>query len=191
MPEGDAELLSACVRGEPRAWSRLVDRYSALVYSIPRKQGLPESDCDDVFQTVFSSLLTHIGSIRDAASLPKWLITSTRRECWRVARARAPVALPDDPPDAAVSEAETMETLERRQIVRESLRELGGSCERLLRALFASRAERSYADIARELGLPVGSIGPTRARCLSKLMEILGRRLGDENGAESQDTLRI
>jgi RNA polymerase sigma factor (sigma-70 family) len=169
----DAELVERCLSGDSRAWDTVVTRYAGLVYSVPRRYRLPDDLCEDVFQSVFESLIRSLESIRDAQGLAKWLLTTAHRECWRTIRAARPAldeealaGIPvNEPPD------ERLENWERRHRVHLALTRLGGPCERLLRALFLGRHERSYERIAEELGIPVGSIGPTRARCLRKLVE--------------------
>src|SRR5262245_28844512 len=82
----DAELVRLALERDERAWRVLVDRFSRLVYSIPRRSGLPADACDDVFQNVFAIIHKELKSLRDVVSLPKWIITTTTRETWRVGR---------------------------------------------------------------------------------------------------------
>jgi RNA polymerase sigma factor (sigma-70 family) len=182
----DATLLAAVARGDARAAGVLVERYQALVYSIPARYRLPPDVRDDVFQSVFLALVRSAASLRDAQSLPKWLITTTARECWRQAAQRGQgtgrghadtgdgaatgdldAAARDELPEAEVVRFEEQHRLHA------ALARLGGRCEALLRALFLDRAQPAYGEIARRLGMPIGSIGPIRARCLKKLAEFL------------------
>jgi len=174
----DDELIHRCRLGDASAWELLVGRYSALVYSIPRRYGLPTGDCDDVHQAVFAALVTGIGSIQRTTALPKWLMTSAHRECWRISRARSRTVNTDtdfvsvsDPHDSTVAEVEQAE------LVRLGLAELGGKCQQLLQMCFGELAEPDYQTISRLLGVPMGSIGPSKQRCMAKLAEIL-KRLG-------------
>ncbi len=175
----DSELVARSLAGDDRAWRELVDRYKRLVYSIPRRYRLPDDQCDDVFQSVFASLLRHLSKVRDAESLPKWMITTTYRECWRQARENkaAPGTLDSarsaDAPDPAAPPDAQAEHWERQHLVDQALRRLGGRCEKLLRAIFLDPSRPSYTTISERLGMPVGSIGPVRARCLAKLLELL------------------
>ena len=171
---GDADLIQACLDGEAAAWEELVRRYERLVYSIPRRYGLDRQLSEDVFQEVFAILLRRLAGIRNRAGLPKWLITTTHRMCRQVARRAGPTGVGhpemidvDAPPDA--------ESLrwEKQQLVRSSLRRLGGRCEQLLTLMYMAPGQVSYEAIADQLDMPLGSIGPTRARCLAKLMAIL------------------
>jgi RNA polymerase sigma factor (sigma-70 family) len=177
----DAALLNACREGNQGAWDSLVERYGRMVYSIPRRLGLSAEDADDVFQTVFSTLLKHLDTIADPASLPYWLMTTTRRESWRVGRQNGRFT---DLDESALDDREpvgaAVEQYERDLIVRDAMERLDTRCRRLLTALFLDPSEQSYQSIAEEFGMPVGSIGPTRARCLRKVQTIL-RDLGMES----------
>lgn len=178
----DGQLIEACLKGDQNAWESLVNRYSRLIYSIPFKYGLSEDDAGDVFQSVCLILLEKLGSLRDHSRLSAWLITTTTRECWSVSQKRAkqrdrtvqseePAELDvrdDGPPpdDLALM-------LERQQVIREGVTRLPARCQKLIWYLFYRKAETSYSDITRQLGIPEGSIGPTRARCLDKLRRVL------------------
>lgn len=172
----DPELLKACQRGEQAAWDQLVEDYGRLIYSIPRRYGLNDADSDDVFAAVWATVFKSLDSLRDDAKLSAWLITTTHRECWRVGKKRGTYQqLNDVMPDVSEPDESKAEQWERQHMVRRALRELGGRCEELLTALFLDRggAEANYTAIAKNIGMPVGSIGPTRARCFEKLKAIL------------------
>lgn len=167
-------LLQNCRAGNAHAWETLVERFSRLVYSIPRRFGLSSSDADDVHQAVFLSLFRHLDRLEDAASLPAWLITSAHRETWRVGkRAGKYPTLDVQMTDVSAPDPQLAAAWERQHLVRQALESLGGACEQLLRALFLDTGEESYEAIAERLGMAIGSIGPTRARCLRKLEAIL------------------
>lgn len=176
MYRSDPALIAACLDGRKEAWDSLVERYGRLVYSIPRRYGLSEADADDVFQNVFLTLYRSLPKLRDQTRLSAWLITTAHRECWRIGKRR------DDYPDLDqvmedVSEPSRDRLIEweRQHLVQEGLKLLGGLCEQLLRALFMDTANPSYEVIAKRLGIRVGSIGPTRARCFQKLERVLAR----------------
>lgn len=177
----DPKLVQAALRGEQRAWDQIVDRYARLVYSIPRRYGFTEHDAEDVFQQVFIILFRKLGTLADQEKLSSWLITTTHRECWRVGKRSREMASMSEERIADVGQPDADEAVawEQQQLVREGLQRLGGRCEALLRALFLSQGEPSYEAIAAELGMKVGSIGPTRARCFEKLETIL-REMGME-----------
>ncbi len=174
MHRSDPELLKACQRGDQAAWDQLVDHYGRLIYSIPRRYGLSEADADDVFASVWATVFKSLDSLRDDTKLSAWLITTAHRECWRVGKKRGTYHQLDQAmPDISSPSDAHAEKWERQHIVRTGLRELGGRCEELLTALFLEPGEPSYDAIAQRIGMPVGSIGPTRARCFQKLQSIL------------------
>ncbi len=171
----DAALVAACLAGDQHAWEAVVDRYGRLVYSIPRRAGLSEADADDVFQTVFSTLLRALPGLRDQARLSSWLITTTRRESWRVsARVRTGgVELDEAISDRDEPPIDDIVRWEREQAVREAMARLDPKCRDLLAALFLDPEPAAYGVIAKRFGMAVGSIGPTRARCFRKLEPLL------------------
>ncbi len=171
----DAVLVERARAGDERAWRLLVDRYAGLVYSVPRRHRLGNDQCDDVFQVTFTSLWRNLDRLRDPATLPKWLITTAYRESLRVRRTGA-VGAGDpsvDREDAAPAPETDLVRGERQHALHLALTRLGGKCEPLLRALFLDPLEPNYQAISQRLGMPVGSIGPVRARCLRKLLELL------------------
>jgi RNA polymerase sigma factor (sigma-70 family) len=168
-----AALVAAAVDGDQVAWDALVSRYGGLVWSIARSHRLGPADAADVSQTVWLRLVEHLRTLRDPEHVGGWLATTTRHECLRVIR-RAGRELPND--DAAVeipiSPDESPEWLvlsdESRRLVWLALTRLSQRCQTLLRALSAA-PDASYAEIAAALDMPIGSIGPTRMRCLEHL----------------------
>ena len=186
--QSDGELLAACANREAWAWDALVDRYAGLVYSVALRAGLAEDDAADVFQTVFATLLEHLQNIRAPQGLAAWLITTTKREAWRVAR-RAQREPPASEVVGTLAAAAAWQRGARpeerawadRALIAEALQEIGERCRRLLTLLYLEPGEPSYDEISARLKMPVGSIGPTRARCLAKMREIL-RRMGMDEG---------
>jgi RNA polymerase sigma factor (sigma-70 family) len=179
----DPDLLRRSIDGDQRAWAELVHKYRRLVYSVPLAGGLPPDGCDDVFQAVFLALVRNLTALKDGQALPKWLVTTATRESWRWARrARRNVALPEASDVTAESTSELVERLELQDRVQRGLDELGGKCERLLRMLFVSTPTPSYQDISHQLDIPLGSIGPTRNRCLTKLLTTLDPSLAEDSG---------
>ena len=171
----DADLLALCGQSDALAWRELVRRYRRLAYGIPRAMGLQPTDADEVFQQTFAELYRRLGAIREPAKVEAWLVTASRRASLRLLadrRRRARLAetagmrecLPAEFPDPAVA----MERLRQGERVLRAVESLGEPCASLLIGLF-SAAPRSYAELARELRLAVGSLGPTRARCLHRL----------------------
>lgn len=170
----DADVLTASVAGDDAAWAELVARYGRLVVSVPRRYGLGREACEDIFQEVFAILVRQLPGIRRRTGLPKWFITTTHRVCrqWFKQLKHAAgdgselLSGREPPPDLLVH-------WERQQMVRQALRRLGGHCEQLLLALYTEQGVASYEEVAAKLDMPEGSIGPARARCLRKLLEIM------------------
>ncbi|GEM_PF-93601 len=169
------DLVTRAGQGDEQAWDTLVERYAPLLWSICRRHRLDNADAEDVGQSVWLQLLDQLDKIRDPAALPGWLATVTRRKCLRVlGAARGPLtaghtldaeALPDE--RAGTAEQELL-AAERHAALREAFQDLPPSGQRLLHLLFED-PPLPYAEISARLGIPVGSIGPTRRRCLDKL----------------------
>ena len=175
----DSELIDACLKGTGQAWEALLVRYQRLIYSIPLRYGLPEHDANDIFQNVSLLLLENLARLRDRKRLGAWLVITTRRECWRMFHQHRQVSLDpetlylhEQTPDSQRSEDDFL-ALESQALVRGALGILDAPCQQLLTQLFYAEPRPSYTEIASALALPEGSIGPTRARCLEKLMKIL------------------
>jgi len=183
----DADLVQACLDGDAAAWDEVLRRFGRLIYSIPRRYGFSDADADDVFQVVLTILFRKLDTIRDRDRLSAWLIRTTHRECYRIGKQSGRYAeLDRDIEDVNEPTDEDAELWERRHLVHQGLRRLGGRCEQLLTALFVTPGQPNYETIARQLDMRVGSIGPTRARCFEKLEKILvelGLAAGDVPGA--------
>ncbi len=184
MHQSDPRLVSACLDGDERAWTELVERYERLVYSITRRYGLDDADGGDVFQSVFLLLFRNLARLKDHTRVSSWLITTTHRECWRIGKrsGRAP-HLDEMIEDVGAPDADAAARWEQQHLVRLGLERLGGRCEELLRALFLAGSDVKYEVIAEQLDMKVGSVGPTRARCFEKLEKIL-REMGLETPAD-------
>ena len=184
VPEQDASALNvaALVRraaeGDHGAWERLVDQYARLIWAITRDFKLGESDAADVFQATWLRLLEHIDRLEQPARVGSWLAATARNECLRSMASRKRIMLVQDGATlkddvAGVSEVdEKLLAEERAQAVRDALSCLPWRWRRLVEMLMAD-PPASYAEISDQLGLPVGSIGPTRGRCLEKLRVLL------------------
>ena len=183
LPGADEQLLAACLRGDPAAWDSLVDRYAALIYSIPLKYGFREADAADVFQSVCVTLLEKLGTVREPRGLAAWIITTTSRQCLalgqrqtrernRTADRQVPTEIEAAAPDP-LPEEEVL-ALERQYAVRAAINQLPPKCRGLIEALFSDAHEQtSYQQLSNRLGVPMNSLGPTRARCLSRLRHLL------------------
>ena len=184
----DTDLIAACLKGEQTAWDSLIGRYIALIYSVCIKTGLSGADAEDVAQDVCVILIDHLGDLRDNAKLSSWLISTTRREAWRFQRRKGMTPATDlgdgewameaaeavHAPAADTPEAAFL-ALEEQQIVRLGLEKLPDRCRRMLTLLYGVEEPPSYTEIAAEFSIPVGSIGPTRARCLQQLKKLLAQ----------------
>jgi RNA polymerase sigma factor (sigma-70 family) len=173
-----ALLVGNAADGDLQAWERLVHQYARLIWSITVEFKLGESDAADVVQTTWLRLLEHIHRLEYPERVGSWLAATARHECLRCVAARKRVVLGHDDSDIAgalVHEGEIDERLladESAQVVREALSRLPRRWQRLLELLMAD-PPASYAEISDQLGLPVGSIGPTRGRCLAQLRALL------------------
>jgi RNA polymerase sigma factor (sigma-70 family) len=166
----DQSLLQACRRGDARAWQQILDRYERLVYSIPLNFGLRHSDADDVAQTTFTALLKSLDSIQDEERLGAWLATVARRQTWKLVERRRRES-PDDHAslDRISTDDDARAAVERLEWLHQGLALMEPRCRDLLSALYLDDSEPAYTEVAEKFGVPVGSIGPTRARCLQKL----------------------
>jgi RNA polymerase sigma factor (sigma-70 family) len=175
----DHALIDACVQGDAAAWGRFVDCYGRLVYNIPHRLGLAPDACDDVFQSTFAVILRELPNVRDRSSLPKWLMTIAHHESCRWLRQhRRPGRVPPPSGSATLEPAdEDLQHLELRHLVHEAFEQLDARCRELLGALFLSPSEPAYQEVSQRLNMPVGAIGPTRSRCLKKLLALLGDAL--------------
>ena len=169
------DLVTRASTGDKQAWDALVERYAPLIWSICGKYRLSRADAEDVGQNVWLRLAGQLDKIRDPAALPGWLATTTSRECGRVLRtARGPHVpvhaldagnLADQQAGAADQE---ILAAERHTALREALTRLPPVGQQLI-ALLIADPPVPYAEISAKLGIPVGSIGPSRRRCLDKL----------------------
>jgi RNA polymerase sigma factor (sigma-70 family) len=182
-----AELVDAARAGCPGAWREVVARFDTGLHAIARGYGLDAASVDDAVQQTWLATVTHLAALREPAALAGWLRRILHRECLRaagrnhrevpVAEQRlgdpvspAQVALRPDPPQPPEEEAIRHEQL---AALRDAVRRRLSAREQELWALLADAAEPSYGEISRRLGLPIGSIGPTRARCIAKLRPLL------------------
>jgi RNA polymerase sigma factor (sigma-70 family) len=184
--DDDAELVRRCRAGEAAAWAVLVGRYQRLVYAIVMRIGLDEHGAADVFQTVFARLLEHLPRIADPQRLQAWIVTTAKREALlqrqRAQRAvsmtstddESPGGAPDwDLPDESALPEQALDELQQLARLRQGMDLLDARCRNLLKRLFEPDDRPDYGAVAQDLGMPVGSIGPTRARCLDKLRKLM------------------
>jgi RNA polymerase sigma factor (sigma-70 family) len=180
----DTRLVKECLRGNQEAWSSLIDKYKALIYSIPVKYSLPPQEAADVFQSTCMELLARLPELREPRALPKWLMQVAHHECYRLKRQSQRVISRDgntdlpEPETPAIAES-LVEQTQAEQLLREAMSALTPQCRRLVEMLFFEPSPRPYAEVAAALGLAVGSIGFTRQKCIERLrsrLEELGFR---------------
>ena len=186
-------LVASAREGDQGAWNAIVERFLPLVCALVRRHRLNDADGDDVCQTVWLRLVEHLDALREPDALPGWISTTTRNECLRLLAARKRMT-PVDPMDSGslggvaedVSGVDLV-AIEERHALREALAELPAGRRELLLMLLAD-PPIPYVEISERLGIPVGSIGPTRARALDQLrntralMAVMGTGL--ETGGE-------
>lgn len=176
-----AERVGACLvrarNGETAALNEIVRELNPLLWHVARGEGLVAEESADVVQTTWLELVRRLDEIRSPRALTSWLVTTTRREAWRVRE----LSRRQDPggaarlaavPDPAPGPGERLLADERDQVLWEHVQRLPERCRKLLRVV-AHVSRPDYAMVAEALGMPAGSIGPTRGRCLAKLRELL------------------
>lgn len=174
----DTRLVSQCLSGNEEAWSCLIEKYKALIYSVPVKYGLPPHEAADVFQATCVELLVRLPELREPRALPKWLIQVAHHQCCRWKRQSQQLISRDSQPDLPepetppIAEALVQQTHEE-HMLREAMTTLSPKCRRLIELLFFETPSRPYSEVAGELGLAVGSIGFTRQKCIEKLRRAL------------------
>lgn len=171
----DQDLIRACRTGDARAWERLLDKYERLVFSISLNHGLRSDDAADVTQITFTILLQSLESLPNDVRLAPWLATVARRHSWRlVARNRREAVNSEE--DIAGNETfggvvDDSQRWELAEWIHYGLTTLDERCRKLLLALYFDEKQPSYAQVASDLKMPLGSIGPTRGRCLEQMKQ--------------------
>jgi RNA polymerase sigma factor (sigma-70 family) len=178
----DRDLIRRCQQGNEGAWQQLLNKYERLVYSIPLGYGLSREEAADIAQNTFTILIESLDTLSEDSRLGAWLATVARRHTWRLLeRNRREVASEGldgaDLVERAVllgkSNADSVEHWELTEFLDTGLSQIGEPCRRLLLALYFEPEPSSYAEVGASLGMPIGSIGPTRARCLKRLRRVL------------------
>ena len=178
----DEDLVAACLQGNEHAWGAVVDKYKNLVYSAPIKYHMSPQDAADNFQEVWVDLYAELKNLRNRGALKTWLISVALHKCYQWKRRRLRESEQQPGPydhEPAAREAlfpEWKESIERAQILRESILTLPERCQRMVHLLFYQDPPVPYLEVGRQLGLAEGSIGFIRGRCLQKLRQELERR---------------
>jgi len=184
--EDDAALVDRCRRGDATAWAVLVRRYQRLVYAVVMRAGFDEHGAADVFQTVFARLVQHLPTLTQPERLQAWIVTTAKREALRareigqrtVSMSRdeddESPGLEDTVADDAPLAEDALSELQQLHRLRQGLDRLDERCRELLLLVFRDEDEKlGYDEIARRMNMPMGSLGPTRARCLDKLRRLV------------------
>jgi RNA polymerase sigma factor (sigma-70 family) len=177
----DAELLRRCQEGDERAWEQVIENHKRLIYSIPLNFGLTGEEAADIFQQTFISLVENLGRLRPDSNLGAWLAVVARRHVLHYLRKkkREQVVADDDLGDSrqfqAIAATNTTIDLEMMQTIDQGLNQMDRRCRDLLLALYFDSQQPTYEEIAERTNMPVGSIGPTRGRCLERLRDILSQ----------------
>lgn len=167
----DNDLIEHCLAGDQAAWQDLVNKYQRLVYSVAHTLCPQPEDVSDVFQQVWMELYQQLAQLRQVKALPAWLITVTRRRSYALIRSKhGSEQLNEELPDLT----RRLEAIEHEHAVERGLTQLPERCRRLIDLLYFRMDEPSYAEISKEMKMPVSSVGPTRSRCLEKLRKLLG-----------------
>lgn len=182
----DDELLAACRRGDEAAWAEVVRRYERLVRSVALANGLPHDRTDDLTQLVFSILIDRLDSFRPNSRLAPWLSTVARRQTWRMVKARMREAPVEEVSEEAPVGPGADDRMADAEWIRAGLERLPVRCRQLLEALYLWDSEPNYEQIAEALDMPIGSIGPTRKRCLDRLRAILQEDAGGDDRADTE-----
>jgi RNA polymerase sigma factor (sigma-70 family) len=193
-PDDVGVLVRSAADGDKTAWAALVEHFSGLVWSIARAHRLGAADAEEVFQITWLRFTENVSRLRDPDRVGAWLATTARNESLKVIRLRARVTATDSPqvldraseegsPETAVLAAEEdADRLRRARHLWSAFQQLNDRCQQLLRMLIASPPP-SYADIAAMLDIAIGSIGPTRGRCLAQLRLLLADSAAAGSGA--------
>ena len=176
------DLVARARTGDERAWVELTDRFTNLLWSVTRAMRLSRADAADVVQTTWLRLVERLDSVRQPDQLGAWLVTTARRECLAVQRRGArlrdsPVEGWDHVPAAGDPLDEALLREERDAALWKAFSGLAARCQSLLRVLMADPPP-SYEEVSAALDMPIGSIGPTRQRCLKSLREIMSAESG-------------
>lgn len=173
--------MAACLAEEPGAWEALIQKYKRLIYSVPMRYRFSADDAADIFQAVCIDLYRELPRLREVDALRGWLARVAANKCFHRRRAmgREPADLDESRVAAIESEEDIAQTAERRerdQLVREAVDSLESRCSRMIRMLFFEDPPRPYDQVAKSVGLAIGSIGFTRAKCLERLERALKER---------------
>lgn len=180
MSHSDSELWQQLLDGDSNAWAIIVKRYQSLIYAVATRSGLSQVDAADCFQQTWILLYNNRKKLQDPSRLSAWLVTTAKREAFRLKRRAGSDPGDDDAneqsdtsplPDEQLLETEKQAQLEI------AIAQLDPRCQKLIEAFFFAEEDKSYEKIATSLGIASNSLGPVRRRCLERLKRVL-----EENG---------
>lgn len=185
-------LLRRAASGEdPAAWKKLVEQHTNILWSVARSHRLSSADAADAVQTTWLRLLENIDRIEDPDRVVGWLVTTVRRECLRIIKltGREPASEVEDldRPDPDSAPDADLLVRERNRALWAALEKMSVRCQELIRALLLTSPSPSYEMVSASLRIPIGSIGPTRQRCLGRLRNFY-EPPGPPDGDFSEDT---
>lgn len=183
VDRSDAELIRDCRSGSEAAWNSLVDRYQRLIYAIPRRAGLTEEQCSDVFQEVFLTLFQKLEDIEQPEKVRSWIVTTAKFKTWAAVRGEKGHYSPENDeemelemanlPDRSPLADDVLVELEEQHLIRTALATLDERCRKIISLIYLRNSPASYSQVAAEIGVGETSISPLRARCLKKLASVL------------------
>ena len=173
----DDRLVRACLKGNERAWSALIQKYKNLIFSIPLKYGASHDDAADIFQAVCMEVFTGLPRLRDPGAFRSWLMTVTAHQAFhwkqRTRRWGEKALSSEEETLASDPSPDLIEQVEQEQVLREAIMRLSPRCQQLIKLLFYTQPQMPYRDVAKTLGVATGSIGFIRGRCLTRLLKTL------------------
>ncbi len=183
LERDDADLVKSCRKGDETAWDDLVDRYQRLIFAIPRRSGLSESQSADILQEVFLTLFQKLDEIEQPERIRSWLVTTAKFKTWGLVRGEKGFYSPETEEEMEYEMAsltdesplaeDNLIQLEEQHKIRTALKKLEERCQTILSMIYLTEPAASYAEVAEAIGVGATSISPLRARCLKKLEKIL------------------
>lgn len=183
LKKDDAELILACRKGDEAAWNELVERYQRLIFAIPRRAGLSESQAADILQDVFLTLFQKLDEIKQPERIRPWLVTTAKFKTWGTVRGEKGFHSPETEEemelemnnltdDSPLAEDNLIQ-LEEQHKIRTALTKLEERCQKILSMIYLTEPSASYVEVAKAIGVGATSISPLRSRCLKKLEKVL------------------
>lgn len=176
MPNSDPKLWQRVIDGDSSAWGVIVKLYQSLIYTVAIRSGLSQIDAADCFQQTWILLYNNRKKLQDPSRLPAWLVTTAKREAYRIKRRTGPdpgADISNEQIDTSMLQDEELLEVEKQAQLEIAIGQLDPRCQKLVEAFFFADEEQSYEQIAKSLGIASNSLGPIRRRCLERLKRIL------------------